>query len=391
MTGFIVAHNRDRDSYQVPLALAEIGQLRRFVTDYYTGSTRLPVPTLGHRHHAGIDPRLVTPSWPALATQVPYEIGRRFRPVDFPSYVVESALGRTTAAVARRMPDADLLLYSGSARAAFAGPSRGRRILFQYHPSPAFIESVVAEVDELAGVRAWTQEAEVQSPGMAAAHSEEVDRADLFLCASTFTKEGLIRDGVDPVRVRIAPYGSPAPTTAPPPAPSRMCRFLFVGQGVARKGLHLLIEAWRQAALPEATLTLVTSRLDPQMASFGEGVPGIEFVGRLSRADLEATMNASDTLVLPSLVEGFGLVLGEGLAHGLRLIGSRHTGLIDMDLPAHLARVVEPGRVEPLRAALVAAAAAYDPERAYRADALAAAERLSWAHFRARIREGVAA
>lgn len=387
--GFIVAHNRDRDSYQVPLALAEVGQLRRFVTDYYVGSTRVAVPTLGHRRHVGIAPALVTSSWPALAAQLPYEVGRRLRPVDFPSYLVESALGRTTAAVAKRMPDADLLLYSGSARPAFAGPSRGRRILFQYHPSPAFIESVVAEVDELADIRNWTQEAEVHSPGMERAHREEIERADRFLCASTFTKVGLVRDGVDPNRIRIAPYGSPAPTSRPAPAPSEQCRFLFVGQGVARKGLHLLIEAWRQAALPAATLTLVTSRLDPEMTRFAEGVPGIEFVGRLSRTDLDATMNASDTLVLPSLVEGFGLVLGEGLSFGLRLMASTHTGLVDMDLPPHLSRVVDSGRVAPLAEALLDAAASYDPARPYRADALQAAQRLSWANFRQRIREGV--
>ncbi len=386
--GFIVAHNRDRDSYQVPLALAEVGCLDRFVTDYYVGSSPLALPTLGHRRSPGLDARSVTVSWPALLGQLPYEVGRRVRPVDFPSYAVESALGRTVAAQARRRPDSDLLLYSGSARQAFDGPSRGRRVLFQYHPSPAFIEDVVTD-DELATAGPWMQEAEVASAAMERAHRTEIERADLILCASSFTRTGLERDGIAPSAVRIAPYGCPDPSPHPAPPPDPVCRFLFVGQGVARKGLHLLIEAWRQAALEDATLTLVTSRLDPAMEAFGRGVPGIQWAGRVSQKELDRLMRDSDTLVLPSLVEGFGLVLGEGLAHGLRLIGSRHTGLPDMGLPADLGTVIEAGRGAPLCEALTASRDSHVPARPYREAALAEARRLSWANFRHEVRAGL--
>ncbi|MBK6886818.1 MAG: glycosyltransferase family 4 protein [Tetrasphaera sp.] len=388
--GFIVAHNRDRDWYHVPLALAEVGLLDRFVTDYYTGASRIHVPTLGHRRTRGIDPDAVVCSWPALIAQLPFEAARRWYPLDFPSYVVESALGHTVAAVARQCPKSDLLLYSGSARQAFRGPTTGRRVLFQYHPSPSFIEGVVEGVDELADAGDWIQEAEVDSPTRDRAHQEEVARADLVLCASTFTKTGLIAEGVEPERIKVVPYGTPPISSVDPvPAVDPVCRFIFVGQGVARKGLHLLIEAWRRASLDRATLTLVTSRLDPAIAEFGRSVPGIEWVGRLSRADLDRRLSASDTLVLPSLVEGFGLVLGEGLASGTRLIATRNTGLPDMEVPAGLATIVEPGRVEPLRQALVDHAATYLAERPYREDALTAADRLSWVNFRGAVRRGL--
>lgn len=389
--GFVVALNRDRDSYQVPRALAEVGLLDQFVTDYYVGASRLSLASLSHRRADEIAPAQVTPSYQAFLAQLPYEIGRRFRPVDFPSHFVESALGRTAARVAKAHPDADLLLYSGSAKAAFEGPSRGRRILFQYHPSPAFIERTVLEIDELAGARPWTQEAEVNSPVMEAVHRAEVTRADSALCASSFTKAGLESEGMDPGLVSVVPYGCPEPTTEPAPEPSSRCDFLYVGQGVARKGLHLLIEAWRRAELDNATLTVVASRLDPEMTSFADGVPHLTIKGRVSREELDALMRGADTLVLPSLVEGFGLVLGEALAAGARLIASTNTGLVDMGLPDDLRTVVPAGQVEPLVAALRAAQASYQPERPYRQTALLEAQRLSWASFRAGVRAAVGA
>lgn len=387
--GFLVALNRDRDSYQVPVALAEAHQLTRFVTDYYHGKPGQALPSLQHRRTEAIRPSQVVTSAGAFVTQLPYEVMRRVRPTDFPSERVEGALGATVARVARRHPDLDLLLYSGSARQAFEGPSRGRRILFQYHPSPQFIEQTLAEVDELAGLRPWWAEAEVDNPGLEAKHRAEVAAADSAICASEFTRRGLVQGGMAEADVAVVPYGSPAPDTGPVPEPTAQQTFLFVGQGVQRKGLHLLVEAWRQADLGDARLVVVASRLDPEIERFAEGAPRLDLRGRAGRAELEDLMRTSDTLVLPSVVEGFGLVLGEALAHGARLIASSNTGLPGMGLPPHLGRVVEAGKVAALVAALEEFRASYDPARSYRADALREAERLSWAGFRQGIRDAV--
>lgn len=132
--GFIVGHNRDRDSYQVPLALAERGELELFITDYYHGQAPITIPSLAHRQVTGLDPQYTRSSAGAFLNQLPYETVRRMRRnAAFPSMRVEKSLGRAIAGYARRSPSSDLLLYSGSARQAFEGPSTGRRLLFQYH------------------------------------------------------------------------------------------------------------------------------------------------------------------------------------------------------------------------------------------------------------------
>lgn len=385
--GFIVGLNRDRDSYQVPLALAELGQLELFVTDYYEG-VGLSLPTLGHRKSKGIAPSLVRQSHRAFLAQMPYEVKRRIdRSTDFPTFFVERQLGKTIAHAARKNSTADLLLYSGSAKWAFEGPSTGKKILFQYHPSPEFIVKTLHNIDELAGVRPWQEEAEALNPAMQALHAEEVALADSALCASTFTKQGLIAQGMPAEKIAIAPYGGPEVTRFALSQQDARCNFLFVGQGIARKGLHHLIEAWRRANLQNSTLTVVASRLDPEIEAFAEGLDNFELKGRVDDEELKQLMQQADTFVLPSLVEGFGLVLSEALAQGCRLIASSNTGLVDMQLPETIGTVVTAGSVDSLVEALQEAEHTYNPARPYMELAFEEVERLSWKNFRSKVQE----
>lgn len=384
--GYIVALNRDRDSYQVPMALAEVGELDHFVTDYYAGKG-LPLPTLAHRRTHVIPPALVTPSMVTVAHQLPYEIANRRGPAEFPTYRVEKVLGRAAAKVARRSPESSLLLYSGSALEAFSGPSTGARILFQYHPGPQFLSTLMDGLDEMEHARAWVPQSEIVDPRMEQRHQLEVDAADAYICASTLTARGLEHNGADPALITVVSYGCPEPTTLPKPAPTDRMRFLFVGKGSQRKGLHLLLEAWREAALPNADLVLVTQFSDPEIEDMATSTSGVILRSRLSRDELSQEFLRADTFVLPSLLEGFGLVLGEALAHGCRIIATSHTGLVDLGLPEELSTVIEPGRVAPIIEALRVAHQTADPDRSYHDVALAQAASLSWASFRAGIRD----
>ena len=74
--GYIVAFNRDRDSYQVPLALAERWLLDRFVTDYYAGVSRIRVPRLDHRSVEGVPVSNVTSVPSAMMLQAAWKAYR---------------------------------------------------------------------------------------------------------------------------------------------------------------------------------------------------------------------------------------------------------------------------------------------------------------------------
>lgn len=385
--GFIVGLNRDRDSYQVPVAVAEVGALDRFVTDYYAG-VGPRIPTLGHRAHPMIEPGHVVVSSGAFARQLPYELSRRVKHAYFPTYPVERRLGQTIGRVARKSPESDLLLYSGSALQAFEGPSTGRRFLFQYHPSPDFIAQAMTGLDELESLRPWRRQDEVIDPRMTGDHHKEVAAADEALCASSFTARGLVAAGMDPSKITVVPYGCPEASERWP-ARSETKRFLFCGQGSQRKGLHILMAAWKEASVGHATLEVISSAMDPEIEEMVKSAERVTLRSGLTREELDQAMLDADTFVLPSLLEGFGLVLGEALAQGCRIISTSNTGLVDMKLPASVSTVIEPGKVEPLIRALEAHAESADPERPYHDDAVRAAEERPWSSFRHGVRAAV--
>lgn len=198
---------------------------------------------------------------------------------------------------------------------------------------------------------------------------------------------GLIADGVPAAKVKVVPYGCPAVTSNADAARERI--LLFVGQGVRRKGLHLLLHVW--ATIPHAgfRLRVVSNAIDPAMRPFISACDDLEFLTGLSNEEVRQEMADADTLVLPSLLEGFGLVLGEALSAGCRLLASSNTGLVDLDLAPACATVVEPASVEGLRAGLLRHMEGFDPRGSYRQECFAGARRNSWEAFRQGVRDAV--
>jgi glycosyltransferase involved in cell wall biosynthesis len=103
---------------------------------------------------------------------------------------------------------------------------------------------------------------------------------------------------------------------------------LFVGRLEHEKGVEVLLDAWRNADLPEGAL----------LALAGEGPlrpaadpPGVRSLGYVARAELPALYAAADAVVLPSIptatfVEPWGLVVNEGMHQGTPVIASDCVG-----------------------------------------------------------------
>jgi len=75
----------------------------------------------------------------------------------------------------------------------------------------------------------------------------------------------------------------------------------------------------------------------------------VEFLGRLSDADLNRAYQACDGLLMPSSKEGFGLVFVEALARGRPVLAGQADGSVDATLGGELGILVEPGDVESIR------------------------------------------
>ena len=381
---FVCAINRNRDGYQVPLALHEHGLLARFVTDYYAPDAPpqwLPGP-LRRRRAPGLPHAITTSARASFVLQSGAEVARL--PMARVFAVTDRLLGRKAARVAIRQR-ANLYCYSPYLPPEELIPPGARRIIFEYHPLPRLMWELLSADHALHPEVGWSFERERD---VAASH-EKHDvwrRADAVVCASSITRASLVHAGCDPERITVVPYGfegvAQPGTSAPMPEKRAAREFLFVGQGIQRKGLHHLIKAWQALDPSDAHLTLVCYRIDPGIAAMIRS-PSITLLGRQSSAELDALYRRADIFVMPSLIEGFGLVYLEALSRGCHVIGTANSGLPDLALPADAATVLPAGDIDALAAAIRAQQSAPLDRAAIRR----AAERWSWSDFRQAIAE----
>ena len=138
---------------------------------------------------------------------------------------------------------------------------------------------------------------------------------------------------------------------------SRM-RLLAVGSIIPRKGYRYLIEALSEVPDRQWHLTIVGSLADnTTVAEVGAAITSADLVrhvelrGALPSADLAGLYAGSDIFVLPSLYEGYGMVLAEAMAHGLPIV-STTGGAAAETVPDSAALKVPPADAKALACAI---------------------------------------
>ncbi len=135
---------------------------------------------------------------------------------------------------------------------------------------------------------------------------------------------------------------------------------IFTGQIIERKGVAVLIDAWRRlnrAQQSKAQLVLVGDDLAGRGAYRRRMIQhaaelGVEarFVG--FRGDVDRWLCAADLAVVPSLAEPLGNATLEAMAQGLPVIGSDVGGIPEMINHGETGLLVRPGDAEALSQAL---------------------------------------
>ena len=332
-----------RDGYQVPVALSDAGLLAAHVTDQYLPDALQPLlervskvgaleqlRRLSRRHHPQLPSRLVHCSRRLVLTK----LAQRLRPAWRQRWSDDQDPISWSALRLARQQEAALLLHMGYAHHAFMAEPlhRRRRGLVQYHPHIAESARILLEdlerYPELSDARE-----QLCIDAQDFSNREELERADLVICNSSFTARTCALVGVEQHRIRVIPFGiDPTPLLISKPAAHQRdcCHFLFVGSGLHRKGLHHLLEAWGRARLMHSRLTLVCRYVDPQIRSNFSLPNGVELRSAVSQQNLDELYSKADVFVLPSLVEGFGYVYLEALARGCFCLGTFNTGLPDV-------------------------------------------------------------
>jgi glycosyltransferase involved in cell wall biosynthesis len=106
------------------------------------------------------------------------------------------------------------------------------------------------------------------------------------------------------------------------PLSERPRRFLFVGQLIQRKGLHVLAQAMRTLAGQVPMDAFGSGPMKSELAN----VPGLRILSFVSGSQIAAEMARSQYLVLPSLEDHWPLVVLEAVASGCGVVTTDRVG-----------------------------------------------------------------
>ena len=167
------------------------------------------------------------------------------------------------------------------------------------------------------------------------AHDERIyNRADAITVASSFSARSFFEMGFPRENIHTIPYGVRLDTfhrSTPPPDIRERFEVIFAGQVSLRKGIPYLLEAFARVRHPHKRLRIIGA-MNPAFKSVLARLPqqSVEFLGAVPQAELARIMGESHVLVLPSVEDGFGLVMGQAMNCGCPVIASTNTGGEDL-------------------------------------------------------------
>jgi glycosyltransferase involved in cell wall biosynthesis len=156
----------------------------------------------------------------------------------------------------------------------------------------------------------------------------ELKLAECVVVASSFSRQTL-QDAGFAGAIRVIPYGSPEAISSEITTQSGKLRVLFAGSLGQRKGLSYLLRAIDSLG-EKVELTLLGRKTVDNCAPLEAAIQKYRWIPTLPHAELLCEMQQHDVLVLPSLFEGFGLVILEAMAQGLVVIATPHTAAPDI-------------------------------------------------------------
>jgi glycosyltransferase involved in cell wall biosynthesis len=327
-----------RDHYQLPLALHESDLLHTLVTDMYLPADKkwfsysvksfLRREAVSTRFCSGLDSRRVRISKGALCT---FALMKAIPQLRF-NRLKDRFLSKKARQIALR-DNAPLFCYSYYASEAFKEEREtpGSRFLFQLHPHPRAVRSILLdEIDRVPfAERSLRMEHELSLD------QKEFDElaiephlANGWVVASSYTSRTLSDHKIPADQIHVVPYGVDSSAFAQrnrPPDSAKPFTIAYVGSLIQRKGLSYLLDAVRMLNSRNIRVLLCgRGFVDQQLLKQYSDVKTEISIG-LSQQELVRRMHEADVLVLPSLAEGFAHVILEAMSCGLPVISTTHT------------------------------------------------------------------
>jgi len=191
--------------------------------------------------------------------------------------------------------------------------------------------------------------------------SRAFDTADAVLAISRHVKDVLARSGqLNADKVKVHEWGLPDSSEGQCPhiAPGSSLRIAYFGRLTATKGVHVLLQAFRQVR-GQAELHLHGgSHYDSDnylhtLHRISDGDGRIHYHGSYQRADMGAMLAQTDVVVVPSTwPETYNLVVREALLRSIPVVASNVGAIPDAIWCERNGLLVAPDNVEELAAAM---------------------------------------
>lgn len=160
----------------------------------------------------------------------------------------------------------------------------------------------------------------------------EFEAADYVLVPSHAVERSLIKHGVAAEKILINAYGVELSEFFPLPKEDDVFRVLQVGQVSQRKGIYTSIEAFVRADIKNSELVFVgpqdfDANLVERLAGPRRG--DIKFEGAVPQNELVKHYGRASVMVMPSVADGFGLVVLQALACARPVLVCENVGASD--------------------------------------------------------------
>lgn len=179
---------------------------------------------------------------------------------------------------------------------------------------------------------AWEHAPGPERDELLALEQAAIDAADVCVATSRVTADRLESEGIAS-GVLVAEPGAdrfPRSPNASREAADARLQLLFVGNIQPRKRVLELARAFADLPLTNSELVLVGAELEPNYAADVRAVIAhaqiadrVRWLGSLDASGVARQLSLAEVLVLPSLLEGYGMVLSEALWAGVPVIAAR--------------------------------------------------------------------
>lgn len=174
----------------------------------------------------------------------------------------------------------------------------------------------------------------------------EYELSDYIMTLSDFSRQSFINQGIPQNKVLKVECGVDVDFFLQNSIVARKTKFrvVFVGMICLRKGVQYLIDAWNKLNLPiEESELLIVGNIQNDFQNVLKNQKlnkNIIFCGSVDRNKLIRIYNRASVFVLPSIEDGFGMVIGEAMASGVPVICTENVGASDIIKGSNLGFVV---------------------------------------------------